>query len=311
MRRFSAYSNYLKQEYGHRLQKLSINAGFTCPNRDGSKSVGGCTFCNNEAFNPSYCTLDKSITQQLEEGKSFHKWRYRKAPKYLAYFQAYSNTYADIDKLKELYLEALSVEDVVGLVIGTRPDCIDDEKLKFLSDLTKNYFVHLEIGIESCYDKTLKRINRGHDYGCAVDAFGMAKKYNINTGTHLILGLPGESKTEILNQANIVSSLPIKTIKLHQLQIVKDTLMEEEYKENPKAFSFFSVDEYVNFVVDFLERLSPDILVERLSGEVPPSFQAGPCFDQLRGDQLLNLIEKCLEERDTYQGRLYVKQQIN
>ncbi|MCM1041466.1 MAG: TIGR01212 family radical SAM protein [Bacteroides sp.] len=304
-RRFNAYSDYLRRTYGFRLQKLSVNAGFSCPNRDGSKGTGGCVFCNNEAFNPSYCQQTPGITEQLNEGKAFHAWRYRHAPKYLAYFQAFSNTYAPLPVLKARYEEALGVPDVAGLAIGTRPDCVDDETLDYLADLAQTKHIHLEMGIESCYDKTLQWMNRGHDFATARKAFEAAAQRGLFTGTHLILGLPGLSREEELAQAGIISHLPVNTLKLHQLQIIKHTALEKEYAARPQDFSFFTVDSYVDFAVDFLERLSPQIMMERFAGEAPARFQAGPTFGNLRSDRILQLIEKRLEERGTWQGRLF------
>ncbi|MDE5574765.1 MAG: TIGR01212 family radical SAM protein [Bacteroidales bacterium] len=304
-RRFNAYSDYLRGRYGFRLQKLSVNAGFSCPNRDGSKGTGGCVFCNNEAFNPSYCQTTAGIRRQLEEGKAFHAWRYRHSPKYLAYFQAFSNTYAPLPVLKERYEEALGMPDVVGLAIGTRPDCVDDDILDYLAELSKSKHIHLEMGIESCYDKTLRWMNRGHDFARAQKAFEDASSRGILTGTHLIVGLPGLSREEELAQACILSRLPVDTLKLHQLQIIKHTALEKEYAAQPQKFSFFTVDSYVDFVVDFLERLSPRIKMERFAGEAPARFQAGPVFGNLRSDRILQLIEKRLAERNTWQGRLF------
>lgn len=306
-RRFNAYSDFLRCRFGTRLQKLSVNAGFSCPNRDGSKGRGGCVFCNNSAFNPSYCEPGKPIRIQLEEGKSFHAWRYRKCLKYIAYFQAFSNTYAPLDVLKARYEEALNVPDVAGIAIGTRPDCVNEEILDYLAKLSERCIVHLEMGIESCYDKSLQWMNRGHDFECARRAFASADERGISTGTHLILGLPSQSREEDLMQAEILSTLPMRTLKLHQLQIIKGTALEKEYTLNPDLFRFFELTEYVDFVIDFLERLSPDICMERFSGEAPPRYQAGPTFGMVRADRVLQMIEKRLEERDTYQGRLYRK----
>lgn len=306
-RRFNAYSNYFRNMYGARVQKVSIDAGFTCPNRDGTRGTGGCSYCLNDAFNPSYCEPLKSVTQQIEEGISFHKWRYTEAVSYLAYFQAFSNTYASVEILKNLYSEALAYPGVIGLIIGTRPDCIDDEKLDYIGELAKKYYVAIEYGIETCYDRTLIRINRGHTFDEAVEAVRRTAEKGINTGAHFIFGLPGESREEMLNEASIISSLPLKTVKFHQLQIIKGTAMEREYLENPRDFELFSWDEYFNFFVNFLERLNPDIVVERFSGEAPPRFLAGNLWGRKRADQIVTLIEKRLAEFDTWQGRLYVK----
>jgi uncharacterized protein len=304
-RRFNAYSNYFRGLYGSRVQKLSIDAGFTCPNRDGSKGIGGCSYCNNDAFNPSYCEPAKSVTQQIEEGISFHMRRYRRADKYLAYFQAFSNTYAPIETLKKLYEEALAYPGVIGLVIGTRPDCVDEEKLQYLKVLSGGYYLALEYGIESCYNKTLKRINRGHTFEDAEKVVRDTAALGINTGAHFILGLPGESREEMLAEADIISGLPLSTVKFHQLQIIRGTMMEQEYREHPEAFKLFTWDEYLDFFIKFLERLNPSIVVERFTGEAPPRFLAGPGWGKKRTDQIVNLIEKRLEEHNTWQGRLY------
>jgi radical SAM protein (TIGR01212 family) len=288
------------------VQKVSIDAGFTCPNRDGSKGIGGCTYCNNDAFNPSYCKPVKPVSEQIREGIVFHKWRYNRAVSYLAYFQAYSNTYASLETLKKLYEEALTYPGVIGLIIGTRPDCIDDEKLEYFKELNGQYYIAVEYGIESCYNKTLQRINRGHSFEDALKAVEKTAALGINTGAHFIFGLPGESREEMLNQVDIISGLPVTTIKFHQLQIIKDTLMEKEFKNNPGDFELFTWEEYLDFFIAFLERLNPAIVVERFTSEVPPRFLAEEVWGRKRADQLANLIEKRLEELNTWQGRLFV-----
>jgi len=304
-RRFNAYSNYFRSHYGARVQKVSIDAGFTCPNRDGSKSHGGCTYCNNDAFNPSYCEAAKPISQQISEGITFHKWRYNEAVSYLAYFQAYSNTYAPLAVLKKLYGEALSYPGIIGLIIGTRPDCIDDEKLDYIKELSEKYYIAIEYGIESCYNKTLLRINRGHSFEDAVMALEKTSALGINTGAHFIFGLPGETRKEMLDQVDIISRLPLKTVKFHQLQIIRGTTMETEFKNNPGDFNLFTWEEYLDFFILFLERLNPSIVVERFTGEAPPRFLTGEGWGKKRTDQIVNLIEKRLEELNTWQGRLY------
>ena len=304
-RRFNAYSNYFRSIYGARVQKVSIDAGFTCPNRDGTMGSGGCTYCNNDAFNPSYCVPAKSVSQQIEEGIEFHKWRYSEAVSYLAYFQAYSNTYAPLGKLIELYDEALSYPGVIGLIIGTRPDCIDEEKLIYLKELSQRYYLAVEYGIESCYNKTLDRINRGHSFEDAVWAVERTAALGINTGAHFIFGLPGETREEMLNQVSVISKLPLKTIKFHQLQIIKGTKMEKEFHNNPDDFELFTWEEYLDFFICFLERLNPSFVVERFTGEAPPRFLTGEGWGKKRTDQIVNLIEKRLNELDTWQGRLY------
>jgi radical SAM protein (TIGR01212 family) len=304
-RRFNSYAGYFKRTFGGRVQKLTIDAGFTCPNRDGTVAVGGCTYCNNDAFNPSYCSPSKSVAQQIEEGIEFHAVRYKRAESYLAYFQAYSNTHLPIQKLKELYGQALSHPKVIGLVIGTRPDCVDSEKLDYIQELSKSYYISLELGIESCYNRTLDAINRGHSYEQAIWAIEESSKRVINTGAHIIFGLPGESREEMLAEAEILSKLPLNSIKFHQLQIFKGTVMEDQYKENPELFNLFEMNDYLHFVVDFIERLNPKFVIERFTSEAPPRHLAVPSWGLLRTDQLLNKIEKILEERNTWQGRLF------
>jgi radical SAM protein (TIGR01212 family) len=304
-RRFNAYSNYFRSLYGSRVQKVSIDAGFTCPNRDGTRGRGGCTYCNNDAFNPSYCQPEKSVSRQIEEGITFHRWRYKEASSYLAYFQAFSNTYAPLDTLRKLYEEALQYPGVIGLIIGTRPDCVDDDKLLYLKELSEKYYVAVEYGIESCYNKTLLRINRGHTFEDAVSAVEKTASLGIYTGAHFILGLPGETREEMLKQADIISALPLNTVKFHQLQIIKGTRMEIEFRDNPGDFELFSWEEYLGFIISFLERLNPAIVVERFTGEAPPRFLTGIGWGKKRADQIVNLIEKQLEEMDTWQGRLF------
>lgn len=303
--RYYAYSHYLRQIFGHRVQKLTIDAGFTCPNRDGSKGVGGCTYCNNDAFNPSYCAPSKSIEQQMAEGMDFHRARYRRAKGYLAYFQAFSNTYAPLGYLKDLYTRALAQPGVVGLVIGTRPDCVDAQKLDFLSELAQKWFIAVEFGIESCYDDTLVLINRGHSVGESRDAVIAAAKRGLPVTGHIIFGLPGESETMMLDEARLLSAWPLTALKFHQLQIIHHTPMARQYEASPKSFSLFDLEGYIDFVIRFVERLRPDIAIERFSSEAPPRFQAGPNFGLLRTDQVLGRIVDEMQKRDTWQGRLF------
>lgn len=305
-RRFNDYAGYFRKTFAARVQKLSVDAGFTCPNRDGTLGLGGCSYCNNEAFNPSYCTPDKPVKQQLLEGIEFHRKRYPRASSYLAYFQAYTNTYSSLPVLDKLYREALSVERVVGLVIGTRPDCVNSDLLDYLARLAEEVYLIVEYGIESCYDKTLKRINRGHGFEQTQNAIKETASKGIRTGGHLIFGLPGETREEMLREAEILSRLPLSNIKFHQLQIMKATKMEEEYREQPGNFRLLGLDEYVEFVCDFLERLNPSFVVERFAGEAPPRYIAGPRWG-LRYDQVQKRVEDRLEERDSWQGRLRMK----
>lgn len=302
-RRFNSFAEYFKNKFGGRVQKLAIDAGFTCPNRDGSKGFGGCTYCDNDAFNPSYCHPEKSILKQIEEGIEFHAKRYRRASSYLAYFQPYSNTYAPLEKLKEIYEQALVFPEIIGLVIGTRPDCIDEEKLGYFRELADSHYIMLEYGIESCYNRTLQRINRGHTYEDAVNALEMTSQYDLKAGVHLIFGLPGERREDMMKEAEILSSLPINNIKFHQLQIIKGTKMASEFKERPDDFLNFSLEDYIEFVIDFIENLNPEFIIERFAGEVPPRFLAGPGWGLIRNDQVLVMIEKRMEARRTWQGK--------
>ena len=303
-KRYNTFVGYFKRKYGERLQKIVLDAGFTCPNRDGTLGRGGCTYCDNAAFHPSYSTACKNLHQQLDEGIGFHKVRYRTTEHYLAYFQSYSNTYASLETLKKLYTEALAHPQVVGIVVGTRPDCVDEEKLDFLQELAKDHVVIVEYGIESCYDQTLERINRGHNFETARKAVEMTAKRGIDVGVHFILGLPGENKQMMLDSCEKINSLPIRSIKFHQLQIVKGTRMEKEFADKPEDFERFSLDEYLDFFADILERLRPDICIERFVGEVPPRFVNETPWGLIRNVEILRLLDKKLEERDTWQGRL-------
>lgn len=306
-KRYNAFTGYFKKKYGCRLQKIVIDAGFTCPNRDGRVGVGGCTYCNNAAFHPNYSTPDKSIFQQIEEGIEFHKGRYRNTHDYLAYFQSFSNTYAPLEDLKKMYSQALEHPEVRGIVVGTRPDCIDEYKLDYFQKLSENKVVVIEYGIESCYDKTLKRINRGHDFATAVKAVEATAQRGIFQGAHFIMGLPGETRDDLMGMAPIINSLPLNTLKFHQLQIIKGTAMEKEYERVPEDFITFSLDGYVDFFVDFLECLRPDLYIERFAGEVPPRFVNHTPWGLIRNTELLRLLDQRLCERDTFQGKLYKK----
>ena len=323
-RRFNSYSNYFTKQFGGRVQKISIDAGFSCPNRDGKISTGGCTFCSNAAFNPSYCRPEKSIMQQIEEGIEFHQRRYRRANRYLVYFQAFSNTYKPLEELKSIYKQALEAIDsypshrpprndmaskaleaprIIGIVIGTRPDLIDEALLQHLNEIQKTHYVMLEYGVESVYDETLHRVNRGHDFATAEIAIRMTADYGIPCGAHFIFGLPGETKAMMLDAADVISRLPLTTVKFHQLQIFKDTKMAEEYLEHPELFHLFDLEEYIDFVIDFAERLNPDIVIERFAGEVPPRYLVSEPWMKLRYDEVLSRIEKRMEERNTWQGK--------
>ena len=320
-KRYNSFVGYFRRVYGERLQKIVLDAGFTCPNRDGTAGTGGCTYCDNAAFHPAYSSPGKSLTAQIDEGIEFHKVRYRNAGHYLAYFQSFSNTYAPTDRLRKLYTEALSHPDVAGIVIGTRPDCIDDGKLDMLEALKDGKLIPdwhrtvggreltapiviVEYGIESCYDKTLLRINRGHDFACARKAVEATAARGIDTGAHFILGLPGETVEMLLAEAETINSLPLRSVKFHQLQIVKGTAMEKEYAVHREDFIRFSLEGYMDFIIDMLERLRPDLYIERIAGEVPPRFVNETPWGLIRNFELLRMLDRCLEERGTWQGRL-------
>ncbi len=302
---YNSYNEYFKRTFGYRVQKVSIDAGFTCPNRDGTISLGGCSYCNNDAFNPSYCQPTKPIYKQLIEGIEFHKIRYRRALKYLAYLQTYSNTYAPIDELKTIYQQTLDHPDVIGLIIGTRPDCIDDKKLELVSEISKTHYVMIEFGIESIYNSTLEKINRGHTWEQSQQAIIRTASKGIRTGAHIIFGLPGETREMMMESVKKISELPLTTIKFHQLQIVKNTVMAAEYLRNPDSFNLFKLDEYITFIVSFIEKLNPAFIIERFTGEVPPRYLVTPPWGQLRSDQVAVMIVEEMNKRKTWQGRLF------
>jgi radical SAM protein (TIGR01212 family) len=283
-----------------------VDAGFTCPNRDGTKGTGGCTYCDNNAFNPSYCHPREPLHVQIAKGIAFHEVRYRRAQQYLVYFQPYSNTYAPLEKLKVLYEDALAYPNVIGLVIGTRPDCVTDEVLNYLQLLSSKVYIQVEYGLESCNDLTLTRINRQHEFDLSREMIIKTSRLGIKTGAHFIFGLPGESKEIMMKTASLISDLPLDSVKFHQLQIVKGTPMELEFQEKPEDFYQFSLDEYVKFIVEFIEKLNPSIVIERFSGEVPPRYLHHSSWKLIRYDAVLRLIEQELENQNTWQGKLYV-----
>ena len=392
---YNSFVGYYRRRYGERVQKLVLDAGFSCPNRDGMVGWGGCSYCDNAAFHPGYSTPGKALLAQIEEGIEFQRVRYPRVRHYLGYFQAYSNTYGTLERLRRAYEEVLSHPEVVGIVIGTRPDCVDEEKLDYLSGLaggrvlkgwrrtfggsgidggwvnersadsgsgangwraddrstndrsansistnsisansrstnggsiddrsTNNGsadgglpegktidapIVVVEYGIESCYDATLRRINRGHDFECARRAVEMTAERGLDTGAHFILGLPGETREMLLDQCDAISSLPLRSVKFHQLQIVKGTAMEKEYAADPSAFYRPGLDEYLDFVIDILERLRPDLYIERVAGEVPPRFVNDTPWGLVRNFEILRMLDRRMEERGARQGRLFSK----
>ena len=302
-RRFHSHNRFMQKQFGGRMQRVAIDAGFTCPNRDGTTGTGGCTYCLNTAFNPSYCTPKKSITQQIDDGILFHRNRRREPRGYLAYFQAYSNTYAPVDVLKERFEEALQHSDIQGLIIATRPDCLNEGILDYLDHLQNRTYVAIELGVESCRDETLRRIRRGHNFDCVRRAFAGCRKHHLPAGTHLIFGLPGETPADWLADTDTLNALPIQHIKFHQLQIFKGTPMEREYREKNADFHIFTLNEYVEFIADFLERLNPAIVIDRLAGEVPPRYLAASHWQGIRYDEIVKRVEAELERRDSWQGK--------
>ena len=294
-KRYNDYGTWIREQFPFRVQKISVDAGFSCPNRDGKVGRGGCVFCDNRTFNPAYCEREKSITEQIIAGKEFFKRKYPDM-KYLAYFQAYSNTYADVETLKRRYEEALSVEDVVGIVIGTRPDCVPDDTLDYLDKLNRQTFMIVEYGIESANDETLRIINRGHSFECSADAVRRTADRGIITGGHVIIGLPGEGPEECLRQADIISSLPLNILKLHQMQVVKGTRLAEM---NPYIYN--KVEDYIRLVAEYISRLRPDLILERFVSQSPKGMVIAPSWG-LKNHEFTNLLDNYLREHDITQG---------
>lgn len=303
---YNDYGAWMRRQFPFRVQKISIDAGFSCPNRDGHISHGGCTFCDNRTFNPSYCQPSKSITEQITEGKEFFRHKYPDM-KYLAYFQAFSNTYATLDTLQRRYEEALSAEDVVGIVIGTRPDCVSDEILNYLESLKQQTFMIVEYGIESVSDDTLRRVNRGHNFECSRRAITETHNRGILTGAHIILGLPGESAEDNVRQADIVSALPIDILKLHQLQIIRGTQLAAEYERQP--FNLYTADEYIDLCRRYIERLRPDMVLERFVSQSPKELLVAPKWG-LKNYEFANRFVNYMKRMDSWQGK-YAEPQDN
>ena len=302
---YTDFSAFLRRHFSGKVQKLSLDAGFTCPNRDGTKGRGGCTYCNNRTFNPGYCRTDGDIIRQLERGKQFFARKYPEM-KYLAYFQAYTNTYGSPDTLRRLYEAALGVADVVGVVIGTRPDCVPDTLLDYLARLRERTFVLVEYGIESTLDRTLRRINRGHTFADTADAIRRTHRRGIPCGGHVILGLPGETREDIWRQAATLSALPLDTLKLHQLQVIRGTRMEREYRERPADFHLFAPDDYLDTVVGYVERLRPGLALERFLSQSPRELLVAPDWG-LKNHEFTERLRKKMQETGTYQGRKYME----
>ena len=297
------FGDFLAEKFPFKVQKISVNAGFTCPNRDGTVGWGGCTYCSNRTFSPKYCATEKSITEQLEEGIRFFSRKYPQM-KYLAYFQSYTNTYDSFDNLLKKYNEAINFPGVAGLIIGTRPDCISEELLTVLAEMSKHTFILIEYGVESTDNKTLKYINRGHTYNDAVDAINRTADKGLMCGAHLILGLPGENKEMILSHARKISTLPLTTVKLHQLQLIRHTKMAKQFEESPEKFRLYAVDEYIDLCIDFIELLNPEFVLERFVSQSPKELLIAPDWG-LKNFEFTAKINKRIAERGARQGRLF------
>lgn len=295
---YNDFSTWLRRQLGCKVQKISIDAGFSCPNRDGTLATGGCVFCDNKAFSPAYCRGNKSVKRQVEDGISFFKRKY-KDMKYLAYFQAFTNTYAPVEHLKSLYEEALSIEDVVGIVIGTRPDCVSDDILNYLEELNRQTFMIVEYGIESTDNKMLKRINRGHTYECSVRAIERTKERDILVGGHVILGLPGMTEEDCIREVERLNNTQLDILKLHQLQVVKDTRLAEEYLEKP--FKVFNIDEYIRLVATLIQHIRPDMILDRFISQSPAEMLIAPKWG-IKNYEFANALDNYLAKNNIYQG---------
>jgi radical SAM protein (TIGR01212 family) len=299
-RRYNAFGQYMKDLYHTPVYKVNVDAGFTCPNRDGSVATGGCIYCNNDSFRPAACTSSVSLRDQIEKGIPYLRSRYG-AEKFIVYFQPYTNTYASVEILERLYREALDNPGVVGLAIGTRPDCVDDDKIALLESLAKDSFILVEYGLQSVYDKTLEFINRGHDYACFKSAVALTAGRGVRIGAHIILGFPTETREQMLGMADELSRQPIEFLKIHQLQVVKDTALADLYAEKP--FATFGYHQYIGMLADFLERLSPDIVLQRLFAAAPDEILIAPVWNKTRSE-LLRDLDAHMEQRGSYQGKL-------
>lgn len=297
-RRYSGFGPHMRALYGQAVFKVNVDAGFTCPNRDGTVSVGGCIYCNNDSFRPVACTRSASIREQIETGIPYLRSRYG-AQKFIVYFQPYTNTYAPVETLERLYREALAFDGVVGIAIGTRPDCVDEEKIGLLASLARERFVLVEYGLQSTHDKTLAFINRGHDLDCFRRAVRMTAGRGIGIGAHIILGFPTETREEMLSMAEVISSLPVGYLKIHQLQVVRNTKLADRYAVRP--FPTFGYEEYIALVAEFLERVSPDIVMQRLFASAPDDILIAPVWNRTRSEFLKDL-DRYLEQRGSVQG---------
>ena len=299
---YRSMNSFLREQFGEKVYKLALDGGFTCPTRDGTLDTRGCIFCAGGSGEFAVPVSD-DVNAAIEAAKKIVAEKGGK--KFIAYYQSFTGTYAPVSRLRELYTKTLLHPEIVALSIGTRPDCVDEEKLDYLARLaSEGKVIVVEYGIESCYDETLKRINRGHDFECARKAVEMTARRGLDVGAHFILGLPGESRRMLLDQCSAISAMPLTSVKFHQLQIVKGTRMEREYSDHPEDFLRLGLEDYLDLVIDILERLRPDLCIERVAGEVPPRFVSETPWGLIRNDGILRLLDKRLEERDTFQGKL-------
>lgn len=301
---YRSFPQYLKEIFPCKMQKISLNVGLNCPNRDGSIGRGGCTYCNNRSFNPAYCELEKSVTQQLDEGVAFFAHKYPEM-EYLAYFQSYTNTYGEASRLRAYYEEALAYPKVRGLIIATRPDCISPSLMDYFAELSKRTFLLIELGVESLNDETLRLINRGHDAACARQCVHALAARGIPVGIHIILGLPGETREQMLASAVELSNWPITTLKLHQLQLIKDTVLARQVAENPDFVQLFSLDEYIAFLAQYMARLRPDIVLDRFVSQSPKEYLIAPDWG-LKNFEFTHRLDNYLRRHGICQGCLYV-----
>jgi len=304
LKRYRDFNTYLREQFGERVQRISLDAGLGCPNRDGTVSTGGCIFCDGRGSGTGAFSEDReSIAQQISRAKGFIQKRY-KAHKFIAYFQSFTNTYAPATHLKRLYDEALNHPDMVGLSVGTRPDCVDEEILEVISAYRKDHLVWMEYGLQSAHDKTLQIINRGHSVECFERAVRLAHNVGLNVCAHVILGLPGENRRMMLETAQFIADLPVQGVKIHLLYVTRGTPLAQLHEKG--TFRCLERDEYANLVVDFLELLPPDMIIQRLTGDPGKSDLLAPGWAVQKMENL-RTIQDTLERRETWQGRLYKK----
>jgi radical SAM protein (TIGR01212 family) len=300
VKRYRSFGFHMKELFGTTVHKVNVDAGFTCPNRDGTIGTSGCIYCNNDSFRPRSCTSTLPLSKQISNGISYVTKRYH-AAKFLVYFQPYTNTYAPVKELERIYREALSVPSVIGLAIGTRPDAVDEEKISLLQSLAKHSFILVEYGMQSMYEKSLRFIKRGHTYRAFLDTLDMTKDRGIHIGAHIIVGFPTETRGEMLMMADEISGLPVNFLKIHQLQVIRNTPLEHMFHENP--FPLFAYDEYIEFVAEFIERLSPQIVLQRLFATAPDSILVAPQWGR-KTQEIIQDIIKELARKNSFQGKL-------